>query len=79
MPRPNETTFWAWSAQITSSSSATPRQHWHHETGQGALQVFLINYLPVATNTDSVTPHRRPRTLIQEIHADNPLEAVLSP
>lgn len=45
----------------------------------GALQAFLINYLPIATNTASVTPHHRPQTLIQEIHADNPLKAVLFP
>lgn len=49
------------------------------ETEQCALQAFLINYLPVATNTASVTTHHRSQTLIQEIHADNPLKAVLSP
>lgn len=46
---------------------------------QGVLQALLINYLPVATNTASVTPHHCPQTLIQEIHADNPLKAVVFP
>lgn len=73
---PHESDLWARSAQITSSS-AESHQHWHYGTERGALQALLINYLPVATNAASVTPHRCPQTLIQEIHADNPLKAVL--
>lgn len=53
------------------------RQLNHYEIEQSVLQAFLINYLPLATNTASVTAHHRPQTLIQEIHADNSLEAVL--
>lgn len=40
----------------------------------GALRAFLINYLPVATNTALVSLHHCPRTLIQEIRADTPFQ-----